>query len=480
MNKLTFVLVALALAIGVGAGYVISSKQTRSGASDGAAQKADSEKERKPIFYRSPMNPSVTSPVPAKDNMGMDYIPVYATGLGKGDIPPGVVLIDPVVSQSIGVRTARAIKKKLTHNIRTVGLIDYNEKHVTRLHPKVKGWVEELYVDTTGEQVKKNAMLLAIYSPELVSSVEEYLLALKNIESLKNSSHPDIREGAENLLQSSLERLKLFDVPDHQIKEIENGHKIVRNMHIQSPFDGIVVRIGVRDGQYVTPATELYKIADLSSVWIYVDIYEDEMPWVRTNDMAEMQVAGIPGKTFRGKVTYIYPYLDSKSRTNKVRLEFSNSDFALKPDMFANVILKTRRQINDVVVIPTQAIVRSGRKDQVFVVTGPGRFEPRTVTLGVTANDEVQIIDGVKEGEEVVTSAQFLIDSESKLNEATAKMMEPKNVGKKQGDSGMDMGGMDMGGMDMKGMDHKDMKGMDHKDMKGMDHKDMKGMESKQ
>ncbi|VAX18099.1 Probable Co/Zn/Cd efflux system membrane fusion protein, partial [hydrothermal vent metagenome] len=369
MNKLTFVIVLLALAIGVGAGYMISDKQIVSGSRDGAPQKADSEKERKPIFYRSPMNPNVTSPVPAKDNMGMAYIPVFATGVGKGAGPAGVVQIDPVVSQSIGVRTAKAVKKKLTHNIRTVGLIDYNEKHVTRLHPKVEGWVEELYIDTTGEQVKKNAMLLAIYSPELVSSVEEYLLALKNIESLKNSSHPDIRKGAESLLQSSLERLKLFDVPDHQIKEIEDGHKIVRNMHIQSPFDGIVVNIGVRDGQYVTPATELYKIADLSSVWIYVDIYEDEMPWVRTGDMAEMRVAGIPGKTFRGKVTYIYPYLDSTTRTNKVRLEFSNPGRALKPDMFANVILKTRRQVNDVVVIPTEAIVRSGRRDQVFVVT---------------------------------------------------------------------------------------------------------------
>jgi len=463
MNKQIIVTALLSLTIGAGISYIVP----RMGAQQpqqGTMQKADSKKERKPLYYRHPMNPANTSPVPAKDSMGMDYIPVYAADANRGAGPAGMVKIDPVVTQSIGVRTARAVKKKLTHNIRTVGLIDYDEKRVSRLHPKVEGWVEELYVDTTGEHVKKNTMLLAIYSPELVSTEEEYLLALKNLESLKNSVHPDIRKGAENLLRSSLERLQLFDVPDHQIREIERGQTIVRNMHIQSPFDGIVVKIGVREGQYVTPATELYKIADLSTIWIYVDIYEDEMPWVRTGDMAEMRVTGIPGKTFKGKVTYIYPYLDAKTRTNKIRLEFKNPGRALKPDMFANVTLLTNKQL-DAVAIPSEAIIRTGKYDQVFIVTGPGRFEPREVTLGVTTDGEVQIVDGVKAGEEVVTSAQFLIDSESKLNEATAKMMEPKASVEKQDDS--DMKGMDMKGMDMKGMD---MKGMD---MKGMDKKDM-------
>ncbi|VAX16290.1 Probable Co/Zn/Cd efflux system membrane fusion protein [hydrothermal vent metagenome] len=453
MNKQIIVTALLSLTIGAGISYIVprmGAKQPQ----QGAAQKADSNKERKPLYYRHPMNPANTSPVPAKDSMGMDYIPVYATA-GKGSGPAGVVEIDPVVTQSIGVRTARAVKKKLTHNIRTVGLIDYDEKRVTRLHPKVEGWVEELYVDTTGEHVKKNTMLLAIYSPELVSTEEEYLLALKNLESLKNSVHPDIRKGAQNLLRSSLERLQLFDVPDHQIKEIERGQTIVRNMHIQSPFDGIVVKIGVREGQYVTPATELYKIADLSTIWIYVDIYEDEMPWVRTGDMAEMKVTGIPGKTFTGKVTYIYPYLDSKTRTNKIRLEFKNPGRALKPDMFANVTLLTSKQL-DAVAIPSEAIIRTGKRDQVFIVTGPGRFEPREVTLGVSTNGEVQIVEGVEAGEEVVTSAQFLIDSESKLNEATAKMMEPKGSAGKQDDP--DMKGMDMQGMDLQGMDKKNMR----------------------
>ncbi|HEB71301.1 MAG TPA: efflux RND transporter periplasmic adaptor subunit [Nitrospirae bacterium] len=459
MNKQIIVTALLSLTIGAGISYIVPMMGAQQ-PQQGAAQKADSNKERKPLYYRHPMNPANTSPVPAKDGMGMDYIPVYATGAGKGSGPAGVVKIDPVVSQSIGVRTARAVKKKLTHNIRTVGLIDYDEKRVTRLHPKVEGWVEELYVDTTGEHVKKNMMLLAIYSPELVSTEEEYLLALKNLESLKNSVHPDIREGAQNLLRSSLERLQLFDVPDHQIREIERGQTIVRNMHIQSPFDGIVVKIGVREGQYVTPATELYKIADLSTIWIYVDIYEDEMPWVSTGDMAEMRVTGIPGKTFRGKVTYIYPYLDSKTRTNKIRLEFKNPDRALKPDMFANVTLLTSKQL-DAVAIPSEAIIRTGRRDQVFIVTGPGRFEPREVTLGVSTDGEVQIVDGVKAGEEVVTSAQFLIDSESKLNEATAKMMEPKGSMEKQDDP--DMKGMDMQGMDIKGMDKKNMQIEDKK-----------------
>ncbi len=381
------------------------------------------KKERKPLFYRHPMNPSITSPVPAKDEMGMDYIPVYADEDSAADEPAGTVKIDPVTVQNIGVRTARAERRILTRAVRSVGRVDFDEEHLTRLHPKVEGWIEKMRVDKTGEQVRKNQILLSIYSPQLVSSQEEYLLALQNRKVLENSPFEDIRRGAVELVESARERLELFDMAPHQIRELEKTGKIKKYVHIHSPFDGVVIKVGVREGQFVTPRTELYQIADLSRVWVYVDVFENELPWVQPGDEAEMKLAGIPGRTFRGRITYIYPYFEAKTRTVKVRLEFDNRDGMLKPEMFADVTIHAGRQV-DAVVVPEEAIVRSGSRELVFVVRGPGKFEPRVVEVGVSSDGMTQILSGVRAGEEVVTSAQFLIDSESKLREATAKMLE--------------------------------------------------------
>ena len=397
------------------------------------AEEEEKPKERKILFYRNPMNPAITSPVPAQDEMGMDYIPVYADDEGDSAEPAGTVRIDPVTVQNIGVRTARAERRTLSKSIHAVGRIAYNEERLARLHPKTEGWISELYIDKTGEQVSKDTILLSFYSPQLVSTQQEYLLALKNYETLKDSPFDDIRKGAEELVRSARERLELLDVPEHQIVDLEKTRKIKKNLHIHSPFDGIVMNVGVRDGQYVTPATELYMLADLSKVWVYVDVYENELPWIEEGDRAEMTVQAIPGKIFKGKVTYIYPYMESKTRTNRIRLEFDNPDLKLKPDMFAEVTLRAGRQI-DAVVVPSEAIVRSGTSEQLFVVRAPGKFEPRKVTLGVSSDGLTQILSGVEPGEEVVTSSQFLIDSESKLKEATAKMMEAMSAGSKPED----------------------------------------------
>ena len=378
--------------------------------------------ERKPLFYRNAMNPAITSPIPAKDEMGMDYVPVYADG-DSADDPTGTVTIDPVTVQNIGVRTAKAETRTLSQTIRTLGRVDYDEERLSRLHPKTDGWIEELRVSRTGEMVERDTILLSIYSPQLVSSQQEYLLALKNLKALEKSPYPDIREGAEELVTITRERLVLLDVPEHQIRELENTGKIKKSLPIQSPFTGVVLAVGARQGQYVSPKTELYRIADLQRVWAYADVYENELPWVRVGDDAEMEVKSLPGRTFKGKITYIYPYLERKTRSVKVRLEFDNRDMALKPNMFANVTLFPRRR-PDAVVIPDEAVMRSGTRKRVFVVRGPGKFEPREVKTGVTAEGFVQILEGVDAGEEIVTSAQFLIDSESKLREATAKMLE--------------------------------------------------------
>ena len=380
---------------------------------------------KKPLFYRHPMDPSVTSPVPAKGSMGMDYIAVFAED-EKSTEKAGTVKIDPVIEQNIGVRTAQVIRQDLMRNVRAVGRITYDEERLVHLHPKIEGWVEKLYVNKTGQKVTKQQDLLSIYSPQLVSSQQEYILALNNLKILKESPIAEIRQGAENLVSSSKRRLKLLDVPSHQLQQLERTQKIKKSLHIHSPEAGIVMKIGVREGQYVTPATKLYMIADLTNVWVHADIYEYELPWIKEGDVVEMQLAAVPEKVFKGSITYIYPYAEEKTRTIKVRLSFDNPDLVLKPNMFAELTIKADKRPN-ALVIPAEAVIRSGISNQVFVVREKGKFEPRLVKLGLTSNGSVEVLTGLELGEEVVTSSQFLIDSESKLLEATAKMRELKS-----------------------------------------------------
>lgn len=429
MNNKQAVLVGiLTLAIGVGAGYWLAVKQPFRLPVDDGGKFAQSE--QKVLFYRNPMNPDITSPVPAQDEMGMDYVPVYADeGGGMASEPSGTVKIDPVTVQNIGVRTARAEQTALAREIRTVGRVEYDEERLARLHPKTEGWIEKLFVDKTGEPIKKDAILLSIYSPQLVSSQQEYLLALSSLNVLEASPYEEIRREAQELVTSSRERLQMLDVPAHQIRELEKTRKVKRALHIHSPFDGIVLKIGARVGQYVTPKTELYMIADLTSVWVLADVYENELPWIQVSDPVSMRFAAIPGRVFTGQVAYIYPYADPKTRTFKVRITFANPGLLLMPDMFSEVTIQAQRQV-DAVVIPAEAVVRSGEHEQVFVVREPGKFEPRVVRLGVSADGSVQVLEGLSPGEEVVTSSQFLIDSESKLREATAKMLNASKAGK--------------------------------------------------
>ncbi len=416
-KPLGIVIVAAVVVAGAGGYWLGTTKSTPdpdSGVSTSGA--------RQPLHYRNPMNPEVTSPVPAKDSMDMDYIPVYADE-DEVSGPAGTVQIDPVTVQNIGVRLAKAERRSMGRTIRTVGRVDYDEQRLVQLHPKTEGWVEQLYVDTTGSPVKQDAMLLSLYSPQLVSTQQEYVLALRNLETLRASPFEDVRRGAEELVETALERLRLLDVPDHQIADLTETLEVKKQLHIHSPADGIVINIGARVGQYVTPPTELYTIADLSKVWVYVDIYEDELPWIRVGDVARMRVMALPGQTFNGTLSYIYPYAESKTRTIKVRMEFDNADFLLKPDMFADITIEAS-PLPDVIVVPSEAIIRSGVREQVFIRRAPGKFEPREVTLGVSSEGWTQVLDGITAGDEVVVSAQFLIDSESKLREAAAKMRE--------------------------------------------------------
>ncbi|NOQ63352.1 MAG: efflux RND transporter periplasmic adaptor subunit [Methyloprofundus sp.] len=420
MNKLmTFIIAFTMLLTGLASGYWLANQQSN----QTLAKKIIS---KKILFYRNPMNSEVTSATAMQDSMGMDYIPVYEENFSHQKDPIGTVQIDGITVQNMGVRTAKAHYATLSHKVRAVGRVAYDEERMLHLHPKTEGWIEALTVDKTGQWVEKNTDLLSIYSPKLVSTQQEYILALKNLKALKASPIADIRRGAEELVQSTLERLKLLDVPEHQLHELKHKHKIKKSLHIHTPMEGVVMKIGAREGQFVTPATEIYMIADLRKIWVYADIYEYELPWVKKGDAVEMQLVGIPGETFTGHLAYIYPYADAKTRTIKVRLVFDNPDLLLKPDMFAEVTIYADAQ-QGVLVIPAEAVIRSGTRNQVFIVREPGKFEPRLVTLGLESSGKVAVIKGVQAGEEVVTSAQFLIDSESKLREATAKMLAQQN-----------------------------------------------------
>ena len=417
MNKRVALLVLLtvvAATTGAAIGFWLA------GSTEPATVAAPADAPAEPLFYRNPMDPNITSPVPAKDHMGMDYVPVYADEDTAKD-PAGTVRIDPVTTQSIGVRTAEAERRTLSRKVVTVGRVDYDEQRIVRLHPKTEGWIEEMFIESTGQTIDEDEILLSIYSPQLVSTQQEYLLALDNLETLGDSPFDDVRRGAERLVATALERLQLLDVPAHQIDELERTREVKKQLHIHSPAKGVVINVGAREGQFVTPQTELYFIADLSRVWVLVDVFEEELPWVTVGDTARMQVSGIPGRAFEGQVTYVYPYAERKTRTIKARLEFPNDELLLRPDTFADVTIEASPETG-VVAVPAEAVVRSGLREKVFVVTEPGKFEPRDVTVGVTSEGWTEIRAGVDPGEDVVVSAQFLIDSESKLREAASKM----------------------------------------------------------
>ena len=479
MSKSALVIVAVIVGIIAGGGAVYLAKKPSAPQTGVTSAQAPAERKAgKILYWKAPMDPNYISEKPGKSPMGMDLIPVYE---GEDDgVEPGTVKIDPVIVQNIGVRTAEVKRMALTRSIRTIGRVDYDEKKVYHVNTKVDGWVEKLYVNVTGEHVKKDDILLGMYSPKLVSAQEEYLLARE---------YGDIMAGVgrSSILELSRRRLELWDVPAHQIKELEDKGVVLKTLHIHSPAAGIVVEKSVVEGMYIKPGMTLYTIADISRVWVYADIYEYEVPWVKVGQEAEMTLVSYPGRVFKGKVTFIYPFMVAKTRTNKVRLEFDNPGFELKPDMYANVTLSSVIS-KSAVAVPAEAIIRSGERNVVVVARGGGKFSPRPVTLGVEAEGYYEVRDGLEEGEVVVTSAQFLIDSESRLKEAITKMLEARKGGiaEPKGMEGMDHSGMEgmeqkrMEGMDhsgMEGMGQKRMEGMDPSGIEGMDHGNMEGMD---
>jgi len=327
------------------------------------------------------------------------------------EIPPGAVQISQERQQLVGVKFGKVELKSLDKVIRTVGRVDYDEKRLVIVSPKIGGWIEDLYVDFTGKYVKRGERLLSIYSPDLVSAQEEYLIALRTAKALGSR---------DSLVESARRRLKLWDISDDQIKALEEKGQVGKTLTLHSPFSGFVLERMAFQGMNVMPGMALYKLADLSVVWLYADIYEYELPLIRLGQEAAIELSYYPGEVFRGKVIYIYPSLDPATRTAKVRFQFSNPQGRLKPEMYANVHIKI--PLGPKLVVPEGAIIDTGERQVAMLDRGSGYFEPREVKLGTKVDQYYVVLQGLKEGDKVVTSANFLIDSESKFKEAVGGM----------------------------------------------------------
>jgi Cu(I)/Ag(I) efflux system membrane fusion protein len=377
-------------------------------------------------YWAAPMDPTYIRNEPGQSPMGMDLVPVYQEADGE-KVSASTIRIDPGTAQNMGVRTATVKRMELKKSIRALGTVTYDEKRIYAVNLKFDGWIEKLYVDFVGESVSKGQPLFEIYSPELFTAQEEYLLAQSQAESLAASSYPSIRENATMLLRAARQRLKYWDLEDQQIKQLQKTGEVRKNLTIYSPANGVVIKKIALAGHYVKAGMHQYEIADLSRVWVDVEVYEYELPFIKKGMPAGMELSYLPGKRFEGTVLFIYPFLNPETRTVKLRLAFDNKEGLLKPDMYANVYIESLIA-SEALVIPQQAVIDSGLRKVVFVALGEGKFEPRPVKLGLEGeNNTFQVLEGLQEGENIVTSAQFMFDSESRLREAIQKMLDVRS-----------------------------------------------------
>ncbi|MBI5068091.1 MAG: efflux RND transporter periplasmic adaptor subunit [Deltaproteobacteria bacterium] len=374
--------------------------------------------ERKISFYRSPMDPKQTSHTPRKDEMGMDYLPVYEDeALGGGSAVEGLatVQIDPARQQLIGLRTAPVTAGPVGGAWRTTGKVAVDETRVHHVNVKVEGFVEHIYVDFVGRPVRRGERLFSIYSPELLSLQNEYLLAVRMRKDLAGGS---LAASGDELVASARERLKLWDVPDSVIEELARTGKVQKSLTLVSPMSGVVTKKDVVHGHKLSAGDMPYEITDLSQLWVLADIYESDLARTRVGMPATFTAQGIPGKEFTGRVAFIDPVLDPKTRTVKVRLAFANPRGELKPEMFGDVVL--RAAAREGLRIPADAVIDSGTQKVVFVSLGEGKFEPRVVQVGAADGDHVEVKAGLADAEQVVVRANFLVDSESRLKASLA------------------------------------------------------------
>ena len=383
-----------------------------------ASAGATETSERKIKFYKSTMKAGETSPAPAKDSMGMEMVPVYEESSEAEN--PSAIAIDAVTRQNMNLRTTAVVRGPLRKTIRTVGTIDYNETALADVTTKFKGWIEKLNADATGQLVHRGEPLFEVYSPELYSAQVEYLLA--------SNQGPTNDSGSAMLRETAANKLKFYDISDAQIAELEKTRVPRKTLQFVAPMDGFITEKMAVQGQMVDAGMKLYRLADLGIVWIYAQIYEQDLPYIQLGQEAIVKIASLPDREFRGRVTFIYPNLDEKTRTAKVRLEFENPGYFLKPGMFVSVQIASELAPS-ALLVPDSAVLRSGQKNTVFIALDNGKFDARTVVLGPEGeNGMYQVLSGLNEGERVVSSGQFMLDSESQLNEAIEKMREPTKM----------------------------------------------------
>ncbi len=422
MNK--GVALSLALILGAGSlmgGYWLGVHQSHDGTTmvsaetghtdtAGAADSTDS-RERKILYYRNPMGLPDTSPVPKKDEMGMPYLPVYEDDAPSSE---GAVSVSPARLQTLGVKTAKAEMLSLDAAIRSVGKVEINERMIYDVSPRFEGWIEKLYINATGDPVKKGQTLFTVYSPELVSARKELAIA-KQLQQTIQHADQEAQQAAERLVEAAKERLKNWQVTSNRSNHIS----------FAAPASGIVLEKNAAQGMRFTPGTTIYRIADLSTVWVIADVYEQDLDKVKLGELAQVVIDAYPDKVFSAKVEYVYPTLNANTRTTPVRLQLSNQSGKLRPGMFAHVELATAGSIPRLTV-PKSAVIDSGAEQIVFLVKGEGKFKPQAVKLGLRDRHLVEILDGLQDGDEVVVAANFMIDAESNLKAALASFSEPK------------------------------------------------------
>jgi Cu(I)/Ag(I) efflux system membrane fusion protein len=350
------------------------------------------------------MDPNYRRDEPGKSPMGMDLTPVYADEV---DAVPGTVKIDPTIVNNLGVRTAIAEESPLSRRIETVGYVGYDEDTLMHVHLRVDGWIEGLSVTTTGDTVKKGQVLFELYSPTLVNAQEEFLLAL--------------RSESETLARASRERLESLGMTSGEVDELARERKVKQRIRKYAMQDGVVAHLGAREGMFVTPASNVMSIADFDRVWILAEVFERQAGWVAAGQPAEVELDYIPGRKWQGTVDYVYPELDATTRTLKVRIRFDNESEMLRPNMFARVTLLGAERA-PVVHVPREALIRGGESDRVVLSLGEGRFRSQVVETGMESGDRVEILSGISAGDLIVTSGQFMIDSESDIESALSKM----------------------------------------------------------
>lgn len=369
--------------------------------------------DRNILYYRNPMGLSDTSPVPKQDSMGMDYIPVYADEAAAGNQVK--ISLDKV--QKLGVKTAPAEMREMVNTVRAVGKFQVDERRLHTVTTKFEGYIEKLYVNATSQPVKRGQPLMQIYSPELVSAQEEYLIAWQGSRTLDNGTQ-ESKIGVSALAEGALNRLRNWDISSAQLQRLQKEGKATRTLTLYSPANGVVLEKRAIQGMRFMAGEPLYQIADLSQLWMIADVFEQDAAQISVGQKTNIIVDAYPGREFSGKVAYIYPTLSPETRTIQVRVELANPGGLLKPDMYASVQFASGQGRGKVLTIPDSAIIDSGTRQVVLVQRSEGLFEPRDVKLGAHANGYTEIFEGIRMGEDVVVRANFLIDAESNLNAA--------------------------------------------------------------